>query len=113
MPIKVGAFEQQIHRPFTINEGLPDNDVKKIRHGAQGRIIAETSRGIAEFDGKRFRFIQDVNSNVGSKARLDQNDLQKLKKIASPVLDIRCIVSYKGEVVVATNTGLYLKTKNE
>ncbi|KAA3660863.1 MAG: hypothetical protein DWQ10_05750 [Calditrichaeota bacterium] len=113
LPIAVGTFDQQRHSRYTMNEGLPDNNVKKIGLSDQGRIIAETSGGFAEFDGERFRFVQNINSKIFSEVTFDKKDFKQLQKIASTDLEIRGIVVHKGEVAVAANNGLYLKLKKK
>ena len=64
LPISIAAFEHQTHRRFTEKEGLPNNDVKKIRIDSLGRILVETSNGIAEFDSQRFQVAKNVDAKI-------------------------------------------------
>ena len=61
LPIVVGTFEQQYHSRYTTKEGLPANEVKKIGLSQEGRIIAETSKGLAEFSGDNFQSIKNTH----------------------------------------------------
>lgn len=112
LPINIGAFEQQIHRPFTEKEGLPDNDVKKIRINSLGKILVETSKGAAEFDSQRFQVAKNVDPKLFSQVALDPKSLKGLQNVANAELEIRDVAEREGEIAVAANNGLYLNTKN-
>ena len=48
--VKVGRFPQEVATRFTVENGLPSNDVRSLHLGASGRVFAETSRGWAVFE---------------------------------------------------------------
>ena len=50
LPFAAEMFEQDVHRAYTTQEGLPDNNVLRVARDAGGRIVAETAG-----DGRSFR----------------------------------------------------------
>lgn len=108
LPISPGVFEQQEHKAYTTDQGLPDNDVRLIGRNAHGVIIAETARGAAVFDGVQWRPKTAEEADRGSRMALDERQIAGLKKHAGEDLDIRAVVEHRGELAVAANTGLYI-----
>ena len=51
LPLGVGVFEQQVHRTYTKEQGLPSGDVSRIGSDANGAMVAITAHGAAVFDG--------------------------------------------------------------
>jgi len=97
LPIKVGIFKQQFHRSYTTDQGLPDNNAKRIAITSLGRIIVATAEGIAELDGKTFRSQSNSDTNIFNQLKLNSTTLAQLNKIATTELEIRNVAEYQGE----------------
>jgi len=107
LPITIGAFEQQVHRPFTTEQGLPNNDVKRIYRDGQDRIVAVTAGGAAAFDGARWQTVATAVILPSTRSDLVEAQTKTLRKLAGQGVEIRAVAKYRGEAAVATNDGLY------
>ena len=108
LPITVGAFAQQIHRAYTVEQGLPDNDVRRIGKDAHGAIVAVTARGNAVFDGVQWQPQTVLDPVLPPEAGLGKRPLARLRRLAGAGVMIRAVAEYQGEVAVAADRGLYL-----
>ena len=112
LPIEVGVFDQQFHHPFTIDDGLPDKNIKQIKVTPQGQILAKTAMGVARLVGHRFESTSNFNPAIFSQPGLDADELEGLQKLISADIEIRNVAEYNGELAVAANTGLYVRKEN-
>jgi hypothetical protein len=108
LPFAVGAFEQHVHRPYTHEDGLPDNDILRIGSDARGTIVAVTAQGAAVLDGARWKPLAAAEPFAPSPAQLDEAQLARLKMLAGADLAIRDVAEHQGEFAVAAESGLYL-----
>ncbi len=113
LPFNVGAFEQQVHRAYTTQDGLPDNDVVRVVRDAHGAILAKTARGTALFRAGRWQTEPQPYPEVFSKTELDHEQRAGLQKIAGAEPEIRAVAKYQGEFAVACDSGLYLNEGDE
>ncbi len=108
LPIATGAFEQQMHRAYTTDQGLPDNDVRRVGRDARGAIVVETAQGNAVLDGDRWRSKATAEPVAASRMTLDKRQAARLKKLAGGDVVIRAVAENRGEFAVAADTGLYI-----
>jgi hypothetical protein len=47
--VKIGRFSQEVVACFTVEDGLPSNDVQAVRLGVDGQVFAETRKGWAVY----------------------------------------------------------------
>lgn len=107
MPMRVGGFEQQVHRAFTSGDGLPSNDVHDIAISAEGTVYAKTARGIARFADGRWTAVTG-NVLFPGKAKETTETRAAIEKAIGPRETIRSVVSYNDEFAVAAENGLYI-----
>lgn len=105
LPFKVGAFEQQVHRPYTTGQGLPSNEVERIDIDAQGAVVALTAAGAAVFEGERW---QAKTGAEPAAVALDDGRAATLREAAGGEVAVRGVAEHGGEVAVAADSGLYL-----
>ena len=108
LPFAVGVFDQQVHRAYTIEQGLPDNDVSRIVTDAQGVIVAVTAQGMAVFDGDRWHPKTTPDPAISSRVRLGKRQGASLRKLAGNEIAIRAVAEHRGELAVAADKGLYI-----
>lgn len=108
LPIAAGIFEQQAHRRYTTEEGLPDNDVIRIERDMHGAIVAVTARGVAVFDGDRWRPTGATKPAAPCRLDLTKKQMMGLRRLAGPDAAVRAVATYGGEIAVAADTGLYV-----
>lgn len=108
LPLAAGVFEQQAHRAYTKEQGLPDDDVSRITRDAQGAIVVITARGAAVFDGRQWQPKTTIATSVSCREGLDKRRGAGLRKLAGADLVIHAVAGYQDEVAVAADRGLYL-----
>lgn len=108
LPISVGVFEQQVHRAYTTQQGLPHNDVSQIGLGAQGVVVALTAQGAADFDGEKWKPIATDDAMSPPEVKLDERQMATLQECAGAGVDVRAVAEHEGELAVAADTGLYV-----
>ncbi len=108
LPLAVGVFEQQVHRAYTTEQGLPSNDVSRISKEVDGAIVAITADGAAIFDGERWQPRAAAEPSAISEVELDAQQIAALHELAGEDIVIRGVAEYEGEYAVAADTGLYL-----
>jgi signal transduction histidine kinase/ligand-binding sensor domain-containing protein/CheY-like chemotaxis protein len=117
-PLSLGTFEH-----YGSSEGLPDDRLLSIAVDAQGRVWAGTQRGIAVFEGGRFRpmytdnfrgpvtylyFGSDGETWVGSFGRTLRISGGKLAEIPLPGGPVTSILRTRhGETLISGEEGLY------
>src|SRR5208283_1587840 len=47
--VRVGVFPEEVSKTYTVNEGVPSNDIRSIAVTASGDVYAGTARGLARF----------------------------------------------------------------
>ena len=52
---RVGRFVQQVAARYSVEEGLPSADVRRVVLSAEGRVFAETAAGWAAFEAERWQ----------------------------------------------------------
>lgn len=108
LPIPVGVYDQQIHRPYTTSQGLPDNDIQRLGFDTDGGLVAITAGGAAVFDRDQWRLATTSNPVLPPPAGLNKQQLARLEKQTKAGLSIRAVAQYQGEYAVAAASGLYL-----
>jgi signal transduction histidine kinase/CheY-like chemotaxis protein/streptogramin lyase len=117
-PLSPGTFEH-----YGSSEGLPDDRLLSIAVDAQGRVWAGTQRGMAVFEGGRFRpiytdnfrgpvsylyFGSDGDTWVGSFGRALRISGGKLAEIPLPGGSVTSILRTRhGETLISGEVGLY------
>jgi hypothetical protein len=106
LPLSVGEFEMQVHRPYTMEDGLPDNDVDSAVRDGDGNIVAVTAQGTAVFNGQHW---QELDTDwAPARLELDNRQLAALQQVAGPEVYILDAAEYEGEIAVAADGGLYI-----
>ena len=108
LPLTVGVYEQQVHRPYTTKQGLPGNEVLQILRNPDGGIVAVTDRGAAVFDGQRWTPHPGDHAPTPDVPALDAPQRAALHAFAGATPEVRGVAAHAGEVAVAADTGLYL-----
>ncbi len=108
LPVRVGVFEQQVHRAYTAAAGLPDNDVTGIGTDTQGRVNALTAGGGATFDGSRWQPEPGADA-VTQPMELEASQLAELRAIAAAEITVRAVAAHDGEIAVAAAPGLFVR----
>jgi hypothetical protein len=108
LPIGAGVFEQQVHRAYGTEQGLPDNDVNGIGIGRDGVVVAATARGTAVFDGARWHAKAVASPAMHFGTRLEKREMSRLSKVAGGALVIRAVAEHRGEIAVAADKGLFV-----
>lgn len=109
LPFAAEMFEQDVHRAYTTQEGLPDNNVLRVARDAGGRIVAETAGGWAIFQAGQWRVEPQVSSEIFAKPTLVHEQRARLRNVAGAEPEIRAVAQNQGEWAVACDTGLYLE----
>ena len=86
LPFAAEMFEQDVHRAYTTQEGLPDNNVLRVARDAGGRIVAETAGGWAIFQAGQWRVEPQVSSEIFAKPTLVHEQRARLRNVAAPNL---------------------------
>lgn len=107
LPVHVGTFDQQVHTDFTETDGLKSNDVRRITIDTVGTVFADTSKGLARFDGQRWT-VFDGNAPFPQEVRVQADAYPELAAIAGGASAVRAIASHNGEFAAAAESGLYL-----
>lgn len=107
LPVQVDSFEIHEHRPFTVDQGLPDNDVSAITTDNQGGVTAITAKGSARFNGTTWTAAPDADEAAAPNTRLHPQHVQALESAAGGALVIRDVAEYAGELAVAADQGLF------
>jgi len=55
--VRVGVFPEEVHKTYTVNEGLPSNDVRSIAVTTSGEVYAATARGLARYSAGKWTTI--------------------------------------------------------
>lgn len=108
LPIAVEAFQQEYHRAFTADQGLPDNDVTRVGIDEQGKLVAETAKGTAQCNGEQWQPAALSGGVIPSRNQLDEAQVASLRNAAGGTIEIRATATRNGEIAVASNLGLYL-----
>ena len=108
LPIEVGVFQQQVHRSYTMEQGLPDNQIDQIDVTEKGIVIATTTRGTAIFNEDHWQPMQMIEPRSPSRPELNDQQLASLYQVSGPQVVIRCIAEHQDEFAVAADNGLYL-----
>jgi len=106
LPMQVGVFDQQVHVPYTSDNGLPDNDALQIYVDQSGVIRVTTPKGEAYFTDSRWS-----PASVAEPGDLHASELpdrRKLFRLAGAAETIRDIATHNGSTAVAAESGLYI-----
>jgi len=102
-PILIGTFDQERHRPYTVESGLPSNDVHRIARNDGGEVFAQTPNGAARWSGNRWEPIATETTPELLPLEKQIADLA----IGSAAGEIRDYAERDGEKVLAAERGLY------
>ncbi|MBX7259653.1 MAG: hypothetical protein K1Y02_25075 [Candidatus Hydrogenedentes bacterium] len=108
LPVAVGTYQQEFHRAFTTEQGLPDNDVTRVGIDAQGKPVAQTAKGTAQCDGEQWQPAALSSGVIPSRNQLDEAQVASLRNAADGTIEIRATATRNGEIAVASDKGLYL-----
>ncbi|GMW02402.1 MAG: hypothetical protein AMXMBFR84_35380 [Candidatus Hydrogenedentota bacterium] len=109
LPISVERFEQDVHRAYTSEHGLPANNVQWIQWDPSMGMLAGTEGGIANFKHDRWVAVPGHENRVSpNRLVLSSAQTEKLTKVAGVPVEIREAATFAGEIAVATSHGLYL-----
>ncbi len=106
-PIEVGTFEQQIHTPYTVAEGLPSNEVLHIAWvgGTVQQLSVRTSGGTAVLaEGVWTSAAERASGPVAQEAPLWRDAWSAVLSQGA----IRDTAEINGEAAVAAADGLYI-----
>jgi hypothetical protein len=95
LPAQVGPFEQQVAVRYSVAEGLPSPDVRRIVLTPAGTVLAETAAGWAALEGEGWR-------------RTPPPDVSSPEPIAVPQARARA-ASPSGAEAVASSDGLFYR----
>jgi len=72
----VGVFDGKNFRYYTVNDGLPDNQIHSIQESANGNICIGTAKGVCSFDGEKIiNYSQVLNLDTHNEWEKADNDL--------------------------------------
>ena len=108
LPFNVSSFEQHVHRSYTTEDGLPDNDVRRIGIDSQGVLVAVTAKGTVFFDGDRWLPKTTPEPGMPPDTTLNKQQIARLQQYAGAGITMRSVAQYQGEFAVAADSGLYL-----
>ncbi|MCC6488827.1 MAG: hypothetical protein IT364_15115 [Candidatus Hydrogenedentes bacterium] len=111
VPVRVGAFEQQVHIAYTTRDGLPSNDVRSVACDAEGSIFALTANGPARFAGDRWEVVVGGPEWQTKEQSLFPGVLAASSSVENPPCDantIRAVARHDAELAVAAESGLYI-----
>ncbi|MBM3290339.1 MAG: hypothetical protein FJY92_09325, partial [Candidatus Hydrogenedentes bacterium] len=104
--IVVGPFAQQVHHVYTVNEGLPSNDVRRIVSDPMHGIVADTASGAARFDGKDgWVGFNDASPSIAWPAAAWY---PSLAAHVGNQDSVRAAATHGGEIAVAAANGLFI-----
>lgn len=109
LPLTVDAFDQQVHRAYTTEQGLPGNDVRRIAINSRGIPIVETAQGMAVFDGTQWKPEPAPDIAFPGRLELSKEQAAALHKAAGADVSIRAVAERDGELAAATDRGLYFE----
>ncbi|MEO2032728.1 MAG: hypothetical protein ABGZ35_11650 [Planctomycetaceae bacterium] len=107
LPMKVAAFEQQVHVAYTVADGLPSDRVQELGFDSQGELLARTPAGAARI----------VDETWQAHPRWPQGRDEAMRSIRSNAAliamgidadEIRDFARHKEETAVATAEGLFV-----
>lgn len=105
LPMRVAPFKQQVHVPYTVEAGLPSNEVGRLAHDEDGALYALTAEGPALWQDGRWQAVADDVAWQGKGERLFPA-LRQLPGFTEG--DIRSIAERNGEIAVATENGIFI-----
>ncbi len=101
--IKIGKFPQDFAVCYTVEQGLPSNDVQSVCLSADGQVFAETKKGWAAYrDGKWSKC-----DAPAAKTIMGHIDSARYATFAEPVNQVAEDANH--QLVVATNKGLFVQ----
>lgn len=72
----VAVFDGKNIRYYTINDGLPDNQIRSVQEGVNGDIWIETAKGVCSFDGEKITtYSQVLNVDTHNEWQKTDNNL--------------------------------------
>ena len=99
-PLAINAQIDVTGRPITMDNGLPDNNIRSIVQDDEGFIWLGSLYGLYRFDGSRYRhFYKEVTENG---KLLPNNHIKKIRNIGKGYL----LISTNGDKYVFFNTKL-------
>lgn len=63
IPFKIGKFGQEVAARFTVEDGLPSENVYAVMLGEDGAVYASTEAGLARFDGGKWGAVPVMAGN--------------------------------------------------
>ncbi len=102
--VTIGTFSQEVATGYSVDDGLPSNDVRAVHLDHGGNVWAETSEGWAVFRSKKWAAIDApaADTLLGNVAP------EKYAPLGEGVR--QAAIAPDGHVVVATNDGLFVES---
>lgn len=122
--IAVGTYPQEMRTAYTMADGLPSDDVLSVAVTKNGEVFAGTSKGLAKFDGKVWRRVEELPPNpvtvlqptlgglyaaIGNEIYLESKaTVEKVLGLSGPVISLADSIDSNGvtSLLVATGDGL-------
>ena len=60
--VSVGVFQQEQRTFYTVDDGLPSNDIRDIASIKDGTIFAATAKGLAIFNGNEWSVVEQMEN---------------------------------------------------
>lgn len=106
VPIRVGEFAQQVHRSYSVENGLPAGAISRLAVSKDGHILAlSETGGIYRYDKNRWQAVDERKSAAKFESR---PRYPSLKPLVASEEDVRDVAKRGGEIAVAARGGLYL-----
>lgn len=109
LPVAVGRFDQQVHTPFTVTDGLPADDATQIVVAGDGAVYANTPGGWARYDDSRW--VKLDNDHLPFAAETAAAPAGRFDSLLAHVPRremIRNAAERDGEIAVAAENGLFV-----
>ncbi|MCC6142514.1 MAG: hypothetical protein IT368_01785, partial [Candidatus Hydrogenedentes bacterium] len=106
LPMTVDAFPQAVHKPYTVDQGLPSNTVLTIQVSSGGTLVTMTDGGAAGFANGRWAPLN--NELVPEKDALTEDEMMALRTVAGATVKVRDVARRGSEVAVAADLGLFV-----
>src|SRR5271157_5178877 len=114
--VRVGVFPEEVSRAYTVNEGIPSNDIRSIAVTASGDVYAGAARGLARFSAGKWTTIAADGEAVDQVAAsaddvwfISAGKLVHLRgaSFSLPAVKVNQITAV-AKPLLATEAGLYL-----
>jgi hypothetical protein len=103
-PYKIGQFAQEVAAAFTVDNGLPSNDVRAIHLDSKGAVWADTDKGWAVFQNDAWTNATPPNP----KSLIGHVPVDRLGSIAN--ITNQATQTQENQIIAATSKGLMISS---